>query len=80
MEVSVQLDQFVQRNYLFYRNRVFYLSFTSKPRIHIWKKNFQIFLLLENDVKPFWETCKPCFFSKDIKTSEIIHSLKEGLI
>ena len=34
-----------------------------------------------NDSKPFWETCKPYFSNKGIKTSwNIILSDKEGLI
>ena len=36
---------------------------------------------IENDSNPFWETCKPYFSSKGIKTSgNIILSDKEGLI
>ena len=45
------------------------------------KKKFLNSLSIENDIKPFWETCKPYFSSKGIKTSgNIILSDKEGLI
>ena len=44
-------------------------------------KKFQNSLWIENDSKPFWETCKPYFSNKGIKTSgNIILSDKEGLI
>ena len=44
------------------------------------KKKFIISLSIENDSKPFWETCKP-YFSKRIKTlGKIVFSDKEGLI
>ena len=45
------------------------------------KKKYLNSLLIENDSKPFWETCKPYFSNKEIKTSgNIILSDKEGLI
>ena len=45
------------------------------------KKNFLNSLSIGNDSKPFWETSKPYFSNKGIKTSgNIIHSDKEGLI
>ena len=45
------------------------------------KKEFLNSLSIENDSNPFWETCKPYFSSKGIKTSgNIILSDKEGLI
>ena len=45
------------------------------------KNNFLNFLSIENDSKPFWETCKPYFSNKGIKTpGNILLSDKEGLI
>ena len=45
------------------------------------KKKFLNSLSIENDSKPFWETCKPYFSIKGIKTSgNIILSDKEGFI
>ena len=45
------------------------------------KKKFLNSLSIENDSKAFWETCKPYFSNKGIKTSRIIIlSDKEGLI
>ena len=44
------------------------------------KKEFLNSLSIGNDSKPFWETCKPFFSNKVIKTlGNIIHSDKEGL-
>ena len=45
------------------------------------KKNFLNSLSIGNDSKPFWETCKPYFLNKGIKSSgNIIISDKEYLI
>ena len=45
------------------------------------EKNFLNSLSTGNDSKPFWETCKPCFSNKGIKTSgNTILCDKEGLI
>ena len=44
------------------------------------KKKFLNSLSIENDSKPFWETCKPCFSNKGIKTSGKIILSDKGLI
>ena len=45
------------------------------------KKKFLNSLSIGNDSKPFWETCKPFFSKKVIKTLGIItHPDREGLI
>ena len=44
------------------------------------KKKFLNSLSIENDSKSFWETCKPYFFNKGIKTLGNIILSDKGLI
>ena len=44
------------------------------------KKKFLISLSIENDSKPFWETLKPIFSSKGIKTWETVYFLLKKVL
>ena len=62
--------------YKFQKQRNLVVSFNKKE-----KKKFLNCLSIENNSKLFWETCKPYFSNKRIKTlRNIILSDKEGLI
>ena len=62
--------------YKFRKQRNLVVNLTIKE-----KKKFLNSLSVENDSNLFWETCKPYFSNKGIKTSgNIIRSDKEGLI
>ena len=62
--------------YMFWKQRNLVVNLNEKE-----KKNFLNSFSIESDSKPFWETCKPYFSKKGIKTSgNIILSHKEGLI